>query len=329
MSVRTLALPTDSAGHKMTTKVPLVHSDQSISEVRLMLMESTDKFDTINYIYVVSKKDRLKGVVTIKDILTKNPNDKIRKVMKKRLVKVRVDENQIIAARLAVKNNIKAMPLVDKNDMFMGVLPSDEIHNILDHESREDLLKSSGIILGKHKLLSGSIVDSPFHSYLHRVPWILVGLFGSLVTAKVIGRFEGTLETNLILASFIPLVAYLANAVGNQTQMIFIRDLATQPKFSMTSYAAKSYLVSSLIVITCWILITAITYLLWGMLYLGFMVGLSVFIAALTATTFALLIPRVLVHFDIDPASGSGPFSTVIQDLLSIVIYLTTASLLI
>jgi len=294
-----------------------------------MLIERADEFDTINYIYVVSKKQRLRGVATVKDILTKNPNDKISKVMKKKLVKVRVDETQEKAARLAVKNNIKAIPLVGKNDKFMGVLPSDEIHNILDHESREDLLKSSGIILGKHKLLSGSIVDSPFHSYLHRVPWILVGLFGSLVTAKVIGRFEGTLETNLILASFIPLVAYLANAIGNQTQMIFIRDLATQPKFSIVSYAVKSYYVSSLIALTCWILTMTITYLLWGFFYLGFIVGLSVFIAALTATTFALFIPRILVHFDIDPASGSGPFSTVIQDLLSIVIYLTTASLLI
>jgi magnesium transporter len=167
------------------------------------------------------------------------------------------------------------------------------------------------------------------HAYAARIPWILIGLFGGLITAKIIGSFEQILSQNIILASFIPLVAYIANAVGTQTQTLYIRDLATRPKFSFLAYSTKQAIISVLIGLSVWITLVFITTLTWGMSSLGMIVGFSLFLAILVASFFALVIPRVLDQFNIDPANGSGPFATIIQDLLSVVIYLSVANLFI
>jgi len=322
-------LPRKAAGHKMTDKVPVASSEQTIAETREYLIENADKFETINYIYVLSKSKKLRGVLNIKSALSSDLKDKVSKHMETKLVKAHPHSDRERVAHLALKNNIKAVPIIDKDDKFLGVLSSDDVLNIIAHESRSDLLQISGIIMGKNKLLSGDVVESPVSGYLRRIPWIMVGLFGGIFTANVISRFDGILEKNLMLASFIPLVAYLANAVGNQTQTLLIRNIATQPKFSFLKYSLKQFLVSSLIALTCWSMIVAISFAVWGEGYLGFVVGLSVSFAILTATFFSLFIPKTLDKLDIDPATGSGPFAAVIQDLLSILIYLVTASILV
>jgi magnesium transporter len=324
---KTVALPRDAVAHKMTTRVPLALSTDQVSDARRIIEEDVSKFDSINYIYVVGKSGKLKGVLSIKEIFRTDPSTPISQVMRKKLVQAHPNTSQEKAARLAVKNNLKAIPIVDKDGALKGVLTSDQILSILDRESRDDLMRISGIILGKRQIETDEV--SALHSYLYRIPWIIVGLFGGLMTAKVISGFENVLSENIILASFIPLVAYIANAVGAQTQTLYIRDLATKAKFSFVAYSLKQVGVSLLIGFSVWGVILLLSNFIWGSTILGLIVGLSLFIAILVATFFALVIPRVLDQFDTDPANGSGPFATIIQDLLSVLIYLSVASLFI
>lgn len=324
-----LTLPRRAAGHKMTTKIPLAYSGDTVSGARELVVAHADSFETINYIYIVTKTGKLKGVINIKDVLRKSPENKLSSFMQEKLVKAKIETDFEQVAHLALKNNIKAVPLVDDDNHLLGVLPNDQVLAIVEHESREDLLKMSGILMGKGKLLTGTILESPISAYTRRIPWIIIGLFGGLFTARVIGNFEMLLSDNIILASFIPLVAYVANAVGSQTQTLYIRDLATQPKFPFTPYAIKQFIISGLIGVTCWIVLVLISYMTFSNTYLGFVVGLSITISIIVSTALALIIPRILVKLDLDPATGSGPFSTVLQDLFSILIYLVTASLLI
>ena len=168
----------------------------------------------------------------------------------------------------------------------------------------------------------------PFKLFLYRIPWILIGLVGGLLTAGVISGFEGTLEEHIILAFFMPLVAYLSDAVGNQTQTMFIRDLAVRNKISKLKYTFTQAIAGSLIGIVCWAIISGVTHLFWNDLYVGFVIGLSIFIATLVASFLAMGIPGILKLFGQDPAIGSGPFTTIIQDLLSIIIYFIVATAL-
>lgn len=323
-----LILPKEAVGHKITSKIPIVHSDNRLSDVQELLFTNLKNIETINYIYVVGKSNKLKGVFSIKEIFNHNPSTYVRDIMQTKIVKCHPHVDQEKVVRLAIQNNIKSVPIVDKHDHLLGILASDRMFEILDQETREDYLKMSGILV--HKKTKNSLHGiSPLKGYILRIPWIIVGLVGGLVTAKVIGGFSDVLEKNIILAGFIPLVAYVANAVGNQTQTLFIRDLAVETKISVNKYFLFQLLTSLLIATTCWLLLLMFALFAWGSLHLGFVIGMAVFAAIVMATFFAMIIPITLQFFKNDPAIGSGPFTTIIQDLLSVVIYFYIASVFI
>ena len=320
-----LTLGTDTAGKHATIKVPLASAKMTMKEIQDILFKHAKEFESINYIYIVSDKGRLHGVLSIKDIFRNSPETQIRSVMKTDLIKIHPHTDQEKAAHLALTSGIKAVPLVDEGGHFLGVVSNDKIQSILESETKEDFLRFAGIV-GKHTINTQDI--SAVKLFSRRIPWILIGLLGGLLTAKVIGSFEHILAKNILLAGFIPLIAYIANAVGVQTQTVYIRDLVTQQKFSTLNYLMKQIITSILIGTTCWLFIFVLAFLIWHNPFFGLVIGLAVLCAILVATFFALLIPYILKILGTDPAIGSGPFSTIIQDLLSIIIYFLIASAL-
>jgi len=319
-------LPRDAAARKMTYRVPVALATKTIADAREIIQKDINKFDSINYVYIISRTGKLKGAISIKELFHHAPEIKLREAMTPSPIKAYPETDQEYIALLAVQNRIKGVPIVDHSQKFLGVVTNDTILSILDQESREDFLKLSGIVSD-----SGWITNKAglLHSYFSRVPWIIVGLFGGLVTARVIGGFEEILAKHIILASFIPLVAYVANAVGAQTQTLYIRDLATKPKFSFRKYALKQGVISLLIGFSVWFTMMFVSAIVWGESNIGNIVGFSLFLSVMVATFFALVIPKALKQLGTDPANGSGPFATIIQDLLSVVIYLVVASLFI
>lgn len=323
-----VSIKTNKAAHYLVTKVPLARSTDDLSSIRSQILEKPDSFDTLNYVYVVSDNLALKGTITIRELLSTPPSSTASKVMTKKLVKIRPDTDAYYAAHLATRNSLKALPIVDKKDKLIGVLPADAIQKLLSRESQTKILQLAGIH-NKNFLKSPSLELPLFDSYFSRIPWILAGLIGSTITATVITTFTDTLSEFLILASFIPLVAYLANAVATQTQSLLIRDLSLSADIPFFKYLAKQFTVSSMIGLTLWGAIILLTALIWNDARTGATVGLAVLAAVATASIFAVSIPTLLKKLNIDPANGSGPFATTIQDFLSILIYFSiTSSLL-
>lgn len=315
----------EAAAHAITTKVPLIAPEANISQARELLTKHSADFDTISYIYAISEHGRLVGVLSIRDILQSPPNALVENIMAKRPVSAKPSTSQERVARMAIKNNIKAIPVVDDEGKLLGVVSSDKILDILQHESHEDFLRFSGIVPGARGEKPAQILPIG-KSFIQRTPWIVVGLIGGLLTAEIITGFDVVLEKHILLASFIPLVAYIANAVGTQTQTLFIRDLATHDTFSFLSYLLRQLFISALIALVSLVVIAILTTTFWHAQGVGFIVGTSVFLAIMVATFFALLIPYFLGKMKLDPAIGSGPFSTIVQDLLSILIYFSIAS---
>ncbi len=311
------------AENKVTKKVPICNSNQKVSEVKNYLLNTIPKLDTINYIYVLSKSNKLKGVLSIYELFSCPDESYIREHMIISIIKAHSDTDKEKIARLALQNNIKSIPVVDKDNTFLGVVASDEILYILEDEANEDFIRMAGII-------SNNIVDQDklpvLKSVFSRIPWIILGLFGGLFAAKIIGGFQSILEKEFMLAAFIPLVAYIANAVGTQTQTLYIRKIAISQRINIIKYGLKQLLISTLIAIICWFMIGAISLVVWNSRSLGIIVGFAVFCAIIVATLFAIGIPYTLINLKKDPALGSGPFTTIIQDILSIVIYFLIAS---
>ena len=163
--------------------------------------------------------------------------------------------------------------------------------------------------------------------FRHRLPWLLLGLGGSLVAANLVGWFETQLQVNILLAFFIPSIVYLADAVGTQTETIVVRGLSLGvPIGRMISGELLSGLA---IGGTLAVVAGPLVWWRWGDAGVAISVGLAVLAACSTATVAAMALPWLFDAFGRDPAYGSGPLATVVQDLLSIWIYLFIATLVI
>jgi magnesium transporter len=322
-----LTLPKDSAGKQMITKLPVVLNTTPVIQIQDRLEEFAQKTASIDYFYIINKNEKLVGVISIKEVLIAPTDSLVKEVMIKDVVSVKPEADQEKVVRLALKHNIKAVPVVDKNNKFLGIVPSDKILDIIHHEHSEDTLKSIGVI-PMPEMFHSILNQGVWQSYLSRIPWLLVGLVGGVVAATIIASFERTLQENIILAAFIPLVVYISDAVGVQIQAFFVRDLAFNNKISVFNYLVKQLFTSVLIGVTCGLAIFGIVLFLWQEQFVGLVIAFSVVVAILAVTIIATLMPYIFYLFGKDPIDGSGPLGTIIQDILTVSIYFSVASVL-
>lgn len=318
----------DFAGSEATRKVPIVNGKDTVSEIVQKIPEFSKECVSLDYFYVVGKEDKLRGVVSIKELFASKDDQKISDIMERKLVVSHPQVKRDRIANLALKHGIKSVPIVDDAGVFLGVFATSDLLQLLYEEHNAQAFKHAGILPLKERF--ETILDQPIHkSFMSRAPWIVVGLFGGLFAASIIGNFEATLSENIVLALFIPLIVYISDAVGTQTQTYFIRDIAFNPDISVTKYTLRQMVTTGLIGLTCAVIVLITVTLIWSSSYLGFVIGLATFIAVMSSTVLAIYVPYVLKRLNQDPASGSGPFATIIQDLLSIYIYFVIASWLI
>ena len=317
--------PIESAGRKMIKAVPIAYSDQRILDIKNMLFEKMKELETINYIYVINKKEELIGVFSVKEIFRNPEQRKVREIAEQNIIKVRPYADQEKIVILALKNNLKSIPVVDKNNKFLGVVPSDIILDVLYSENVEDFLKMAGINSPLQKILKGS----PLYLFKIRIPWLVLGLLGGILGATLITFFETPLRENFILASFIPLILYMSGAVGNQTEILLIRNMALDTKVSISKYFFREIKVSFLISLVLTSFLFLISIIFFSAPYnIAIILSSSLFISIFVSASVGVFMPYILSKIGKDPAVGSGPFSTISRDILSLVIYFLIATFL-
>lgn len=319
--------PLESAGRIMIESVPLAGPEEIISDVKRRLFERLAEFEALNYIYVVNGDKKLVGVISAKELFKEQESQKLKEVMQKELVKVHPHTDQERVAILALEHGFKSIPIVDKENRFLGVVSSDAILDILHSEHVEDILRHAGIHRGD--FTPAKIIKAPAGILAKaRLPWLIFGLFGGIFAAQITNFFEVPLKSHFILASFIPLIVYMADAVGTQTETLFIRGLAINPNLAIKNYLLREIKTGFLIAGVIGILTAAISYFLIAVPYFGFILGISIFFTIISAMVIAIFIPWLLTVFKKDPALGSGPFATIITDITSLIIYFSLATLL-
>ena len=325
MTVKNGKYPPESAGRRMVTNVPTALPSETIADIRERLFEKAQDFETLNYIYILGQEGKLAGVLSLKDVFQKPEGSMVGGLMTTNIVKIRPGADQEKVAILALRHNIKSIPVVSKEDIFLGVVPSDVILEILHSEDVEDILRFAGI--PKHNTFAAKIFQaSPGVLTKLRLPWLVLGLFGGLLAAQIVNFFEGSLRTNFILAAFIPLIVYMADAVGTQTETLFIRSLVY--RLDIKSYFLKEIKVSLSIALILGALLTLVSYFLFDLLLIGIILGISLFFTIASAFLLGLSIPYFFNKFGRDPAIASGPLGTIIRDILSLVLYFSIASIL-
>jgi magnesium transporter len=320
--------PPSTVGHRMVVDVPIVHEKHTLAEVRAVIERHSGWFNTINYIYVLDDDRKLTGVLSIRDLFLHPAHAVAKDVCKSSsLVTVRPHAHQERGAYLALKNNIKAVPVVDEERRFLGELPNDAIMTIMYTEMHEDALRMAGIT-HEGGTQSNVLTLSLFSSFKHRILWLIIGLAGGLLTANIIGAFEETIAENLILAAFLPLIVYMSSAVGTQMQSYVIRDLAVDHKLPFAKYLARNIVIVIAIAIVLGLLLAAATTILHNHPQAGIAIGIALVGSTMSSVLTGLLLPYGFSKFSLDPADVSGPVATIIQDIISIVIYFGVATAL-
>lgn len=320
--------PSDTVGRRMTESVPITFVHQTLRHIHDMLTEHGKSYSTIDYVYVLNVDRTLYGILSVHELFQKDLNVTAGEACKKfSLLSVHPETHQEHAAYVALKNNIKAIPVLDHQGVFLGELTSDSILSILQKEMHEDTLKRAGI---RHpEALRSNVLTLPLlTSFRHRIPWLLLGLLGGLLTANIIGFFEATLARNLVLAAFIPLIVYMSDAVGTQMEAYIIRDLALEKALPIWRYAFRHFCVVMGIGFFLSCLLAASYGLFVGDWHIAFVLSVSLFFSVCSSVLTGLLIPFAFSKFSLDPADASGPIATVIQDMISVVIYFGIATMM-
>ncbi|MEM4662620.1 MAG: magnesium transporter [Candidatus Diapherotrites archaeon] len=313
--------PPRAAAHRITRRVPIVGPEDTIAEIKKKLFEKGSTFETISYIYVVDSQGRLLGLFSTREIFTTNDNVKAKEIMVTNVVKARPYTDQEEVALLALKYNLKSIPIVDKENRFLGVIRSRSIMKILQSENVEDFIKSAGI----HGIVAKNLNAPASQMLKARLFWLIVGLFGGVLAAQLTDFFEEPLKQYFILAAFIPLMVYMADAIGTQTQTLFVRDLVMR-RLVLKKYLIREMKVGFGIAVILGILLYIIA-IFWSKLwYIALILGISMFLTGFVAIFVPIVIILVLDKLGLDPAIGSGPFATIVQDVITLAIYFLVAT---
>lgn len=317
--------PPETAGRIMNNRFVWIPRNYTIREAVDKLKHFAELAEYLNYLYVIDEDKHLVGVVSYKDLLLADLQDKIEDIMYSRVVKVDALTDQEEVAKLISRYDFVSIPVVEEENKLIGVITVDDIIDVVIQEANEDIEKLSA---------SGKAIDfntKPLVAASRRLPWLILLLFIGLISGSIIDGFSATLEKSVALAFFMPMIAGMTGNTGTQSLAVVVRGLASNDlNFKQViKLIARELWVGIMIGIICAIMITIIAYLWQSNLTLGLVVGSSLLITLIIGTLAGTIIPLILYKFKVDPAVASGPLITTINDILSLLIYFGIATMFI
>jgi magnesium transporter len=305
----------ESAVAHVCVQVPRGSPGDRAEDLRRALVGRS--FESASHI-IVCEGDKFLGILRIEDLLAAAADAPVASLMDAEPPVVRPGVDQEVAAWQAVRHGESALSVVDREGRFVGIIAPHRLLAVLLSEHEEDLSRLGGFLRSTSAARTTS--EEPVERrFRHRLPWLFVGLAGGLLAADLVGWFEAQLQQKVMLAFFIPGIVYLADAVGTQTETVVVRGLSVG--VGMGRMVRRELLAGLAIGLTLGAVAGPLVWWRWGDADVALCVGLSMFAACSTATVAAMALPWLFDAFGRDPAFGSGPLATVIQDLASIVIY--------
>ena len=320
-----LSYPEDSAGGIMNSDVITVDKDMTVDEVVsfLRIKAETDKVELL-YVYVTDKSGHLLGVLSLRSLFTTPPYVKVEDIMIKDLVKVHVDDDQEVAAETLSKYGILAVPVVDHYGKLKGIVTWDDAQDVVEEETTEEILQSSGIATDAVDVDEDEILQGPlFLAVKARTPWLLITLIGEFLAVTVAKYYHLTLEALPLVAIFMPLLAGLGGNIGTQSITLMVRGLSTGQVGlnDALKQIFREMRVGVMIGASFGILVTLIT---WGWhhnIILGVVVGTAMTLNMTLATIIGTVTPFILKKINVDPAIASGPVIATTIDVLGLAVY--------
>ncbi len=312
-------LYTDEIANHSTARVPVIAPAQSAAAARRYMAGRS--FDSVEEI-VVLDQGRLVGLLALSRLLEAPGEVPVAELADPDPVVIRAGEAEEKAAWQLVRRQQSNLVVLDAGDCFVGLVPAHQLLGRLLAQHDEDAARLGGYLAssGRARLAA----EEPIvRRLLHRLPWLLVGLVGAMASALLVGSFEAELSKNVLLAFFVPAVVYMADAVGTQTETLLIRGMSAS--IDMRTVIRRELVTGVLIGLLVGLAFFPFALVGWGDGDVALGVALALIGSCSIATSVATFLPRLLARLGSDPAFGSGPLATIVQDLLSIAVYFAIA----
>jgi magnesium transporter len=319
-----LDYPEDSAGGRMSVDVVALQRRWTVEEaISFLRRESPDDTHPF-YLYVVDDESKLTGTVSLRSLVTAAPETPIAAITREEILTVEDTEDQEVAAERMRHYNLLALPVVDAENHLRGVITADDVLDVQVEEATEDIYRAAGV--GVKEWAFSPVWESAGR----RIPWLGFNMIWAFAGAVIISLFQGTIDKVAALAIFMPMIAGQAGNAGIQTATIVVRSMALgelRPEDGLRVLRKewllgliKGALFGGALGLVAWI---------WqDHLVFGLVAGAAMFLNMLVASTTGVIIPLTLRRLNIDPATISGVFDTMITDLMGFLIYLGLATLL-
>jgi magnesium transporter len=306
--------------------VPVARPTETVLALRERLFDR--KYEDAAHVFLVTETGGFAGVINIRDIVGEAPTMTLGELPKKNdCPTVTLAADREAAASKAIHAGVPVVAVCDADGRFMGALSAAALVSILRDEHLEDLHHMVGI-LGKSEAAKAALTAPPYRRALYRLPWLFVGMAGSAIATATMVHFETQLAANIAIAFFIPAIVYLADAVGTQTEAVAVRGLSLSTP-DLPPLLAGEVGTGILIGVALGSIAYPIVWLTFGSAALAATVALALTLAGSVAATIGFLLPWSFAKLGYDPALGSGPVGTVVQDVLSLLIYFLVASVLV
>jgi magnesium transporter len=308
----------------MVEHIPRAMADTSVEEVIRSLRGQ--KFDCADTIFVTDAAGRLEGIVRINDLFADGML-RIDEIMEPEHEAVSCEDDQEEIAILALKLNMIAVPVVDDAGILVGAVPPEALFRILRDEHMEDLQRLAGIT--PHEQGPEVALDAPLYNrFSRRLPWLVFGLAASSLVTWVMASFEHALAANVTVAFFVPALVYSAGALGTQAVSVAVRGLANDT-VAIGELLRDELIIGLAIGATLGLVSYVAVTLAFDDPMLSIAVGLSVLGGGAVSAVVGFGLPWAFERTGLDPALGSGPMCTIIQDVASLFIYFMLVSALI
>lgn len=313
----------ETAGALMSSDYATLYADMSVAEaVQALRLEAPDA-ETIYQAYVIDEKRRLQGVVSLRDLILAEPRTPIKELMVRHVISATVDDDQEQVAKLLSRYDLLALPICDHEGRLVGIVTYDDAMDVVHEEATEDIHKGAGVAtsIGRFKEASITLL------YRKRVFWLVLLVFGNLLSGISIAAFEDIIAANLVLVFFLPLLVGSSGNAGSQSATLMVRALATGDVVMRDWFRllGREALVALLLGST---MAFAVSILGWyrGGPEVALVLTLSMIVTVLLGCLIGMSLPFILSRFKMDPASASAPLITSLCDAMGVLIYLLIAS---
>ena len=309
----------DTAGGLMAKEFVAVNLNNTIDQAIEKIRAKADEVEDIYYVYVVDDNNNLVGIVSLKDLILARSNPKISEIMDQDVVSVDTSMDQEEVANLAKRYDLVAIPVVDEQGQLVGRITFDDVADVMEEEASEDMQRMAGIA-DEEEFREKSI----FRISQVRMPWLLIGFSGELVSAYILNSFEASLHQIIAAAFFIPIIMAMGGNAGIQSSTIMVRGMATGEisLYEIRKRLLREVFVSLLNGLMCGLLLFVVVTFWLKQPRFGLILATVLLIVIINASFVGSFVPVVLKKIKIDPAIATGPFITTSNDVLGLLIYL-------